>query len=189
MACGGSARRRADILVQDRRNGAAAKRVFKHLLRGLQYKPRRLITDEVAQLRRRSTSKPARCPVCTSRYLNNRPEESHRPTRPGERQMQKFKSGSQAQQLLSAHAIIYGISGRGAISCRQTAIDELVPRRSKLGDRRLVSTNRRDTSPMPSIRRHASVRRLTGNAQSAPSPMVWLPGKRTRLAARDLRGL
>jgi transposase-like protein len=34
-----------DILVQDRRNGAAAKRFFKHLLRGLQYKPRRLITD------------------------------------------------------------------------------------------------------------------------------------------------
>ena len=34
-----------DILVQDRRNGAAAKRFFKHLLHGLQYKPRRLITD------------------------------------------------------------------------------------------------------------------------------------------------
>jgi putative transposase len=34
-----------DILVQNRRNGAAAKRFFKHLLRGLQYKPRRLITD------------------------------------------------------------------------------------------------------------------------------------------------
>ncbi len=30
-----------DILVQDRRNGAAAKRFFKHLLHGLQYKPRR----------------------------------------------------------------------------------------------------------------------------------------------------
>ena len=34
-----------DILVQDRRNGAAAKRFFKHLLHGLQYKPRRLVTD------------------------------------------------------------------------------------------------------------------------------------------------
>ena len=34
-----------DILVQDRRNGAAAKRFFKRLLHGLQYKPRRLITD------------------------------------------------------------------------------------------------------------------------------------------------
>jgi putative transposase len=34
-----------DILVQNRRNGAAAKRFFNHLLRGLQYKPRRLIAD------------------------------------------------------------------------------------------------------------------------------------------------
>src|SRR5215471_11590296 len=34
-----------DILVQDRRNASAAKRFFKRLLRGLRYKPRRLITD------------------------------------------------------------------------------------------------------------------------------------------------
>jgi putative transposase len=34
-----------DILVQDRLSGAAAKRFFKHLLHGLQYKPRRLVTD------------------------------------------------------------------------------------------------------------------------------------------------
>ena len=34
-----------DILVQDRRNATAAKRFFKRLLKGLWYKPRRLITD------------------------------------------------------------------------------------------------------------------------------------------------
>ena len=34
-----------DILVQDRRNGAAAKRFFKRLLHGSKYRPRRLITD------------------------------------------------------------------------------------------------------------------------------------------------
>ena len=34
-----------DILVQERRNGAAATRFFKRLLHGLRYKPRRLITD------------------------------------------------------------------------------------------------------------------------------------------------
>ena len=33
-----------DILVQERRNGVAAKRFFKHLLHGLQYKPRRLVS-------------------------------------------------------------------------------------------------------------------------------------------------
>ncbi len=44
----------------------------------------------------------------TSRYLNNRAENSHRPTRRRERQMQRFKSPRQAQRFLSAHAMIYG---------------------------------------------------------------------------------
>ena len=34
-----------DILVQGRRNATAAKRFFKQLLHGLQYRPRRLVTD------------------------------------------------------------------------------------------------------------------------------------------------
>jgi putative transposase len=44
----------------------------------------------------------------TSRYSNNRAENSHRPTRRRERQMQRFKSPEQAQRFLSAHAMIYG---------------------------------------------------------------------------------
>jgi putative transposase len=43
-----------------------------------------------------------------SRYLNNRAENSHRPTRRRERQMQGFKSAPQAQRFLSAHAFVYG---------------------------------------------------------------------------------
>ena len=43
-----------------------------------------------------------------SRYLNNRAENSHRPTRRRERQMQRFKSPRQAQRFLFAHAFIYG---------------------------------------------------------------------------------
>ena len=39
----------------------------------------------------------------TSGYSNNRAQDSHRPIRRGERQIQKFKSGSQAQQFLSAY--------------------------------------------------------------------------------------
>ena len=97
-----------DILVQDRRNGAAAKRFFKHLLHGLQYKPRRIVTDG---LRSYGVAHRAILPEVrhgTSRYLNNRAENSHRPTRRRERQMQRFKSGGQAQQFLSTHAMIYG---------------------------------------------------------------------------------
>ena len=97
-----------DILVQDRRNGAAAKRFFKHLLHGLQYKPRRLITDG---LRSYGVAQRAVLPGVrhrTSRYLNNRAENSHRPTRRRERQMQRFKSPEHAQRFLATHAMIYG---------------------------------------------------------------------------------
>jgi putative transposase len=43
-----------------------------------------------------------------SRYLNNRAENSHRPTRRRERQMQRFNSPRQAPRFLSAHSFIYG---------------------------------------------------------------------------------
>jgi putative transposase len=43
-----------DILVQDRRNGIAAKRFFKRLLAGLKYKPRRLVTDGLEAMAWRS---------------------------------------------------------------------------------------------------------------------------------------
>ena len=97
-----------DILVQEKRDGAAAKRFFKHLLQGLQYKPKRIITDG---LRSYGVARRVLLPNVkhrTSRYLNNRAENSHRPTRRRERQMQRFKSPSQAQGFLSAHGIIYG---------------------------------------------------------------------------------
>ena len=97
-----------DILVQDRRNASAAKRFFKRLLRGLQYKPRRLVTDG---LRSYGVAHRALLPDVRhrkSRYLNNRAENSHRPTRRRERQMQRFKSSEQAQRFLSAHSMIYG---------------------------------------------------------------------------------
>ena len=97
-----------DILVQNRRNAAAAKRFFKRLLTGLRYKPRRLITDG---LRSYSVAHRDVMPDVrhrTSRYLNNRAENSHQPTRRRERQMQRFKSLPQAQRFLSAHGMIYG---------------------------------------------------------------------------------
>jgi putative transposase len=97
-----------DILVQDRRNAVAAKRFFKRLLAGLKYKPRRIVTDG---LRSYGAARRAVLPEVrhqTSRYLNNRAENSHRPTRRRERQMQRFKSPGQAQRFLSSHAFIYG---------------------------------------------------------------------------------
>jgi putative transposase len=97
-----------DILVQERRNATAAKRFFQRLLAGLRYKPRRLVTDG---LRSYGVARRELLPEVrhrTSRYLNNRAENSHRPTRRRERQMQRFKSPGQAQRFLSSHAMIYG---------------------------------------------------------------------------------
>ena len=42
-----------------------------------------------------------------SRYLNNRIEVPHQPTRQRERQMQRFKSARHAQRFLSTHARIH----------------------------------------------------------------------------------
>jgi putative transposase len=97
-----------DILVQDRRNATAAKRFFKRLLAGLKYRPRRIVTDG---LRSYGAAKREVLPEVrhrTSRYLNNRAENSHRPTRRRERQMQRFKSPQQAQRFPSSHGTIYG---------------------------------------------------------------------------------
>jgi putative transposase len=97
-----------DILVQSCRNAGAAKRFFKRLLKGLQYVPRVLVTDK---LKSYGVAKRELLPDVEhreSRYLNNRAENSHRPTRRRERQMQRFKSARQAQRFLSAHAFIYG---------------------------------------------------------------------------------
>jgi putative transposase len=97
-----------DILVQDRRDAKAAKRFFRRLLKGLQYVPRVIVTDK---LRSYGVAQRQLLPCVEhrqSRYLNNRAENSHRPTRRRERQMQRFKSTEQAQDFLSAHAFIHG---------------------------------------------------------------------------------
>jgi putative transposase len=97
-----------DILVQERRDAKAAKRFFKHLLKGLQYVPRVIVTDK---LRSYGVAQHHLLPNVEhrrSRYLNNRAENSHRPTRRRERQMQRFKSSEQAQNFLSAHTFIHG---------------------------------------------------------------------------------
>ena len=97
-----------DILVRDRRNATAAKRFFNRLLAGLKYKPRRIVTDGLHSYdaARREVLPDVR--HRTSRHLNDRVENSHRPTRRRERQMQRFKSAEQAQRFLSSHAMIYG---------------------------------------------------------------------------------
>jgi putative transposase len=97
-----------DILVQTRRDDQAAKRFFKQLLTALHYEPRVIVTDK---LRSYGVAQRQMLPGVEhrqSRYLNNRAENSHRPTRRREWQLQGFTSFRHAQDLLSAHSFIYG---------------------------------------------------------------------------------
>src|SRR2546422_10344273 len=74
-----------DILVQRRRDKRAAKKFFRKLLKGLMYVPRVLITDK---LKSYGAAKQELLPGVEHRqhrYLNNRAENSHQPTRQRER--------------------------------------------------------------------------------------------------------
>jgi putative transposase len=97
-----------DILVQDRRHATAAQRFFKRLLAGLKYTPKRIVTDGLRSDGAAHRDVLPEVKHRTSRHLNNRAENSHRPTRRRERQMQRFKSPEQAQRFLSSHMMIYG---------------------------------------------------------------------------------
>jgi len=96
-----------DILVQSRRSAKAAKRFFHKLLKGLQYVPRVIVTDKLRSYAAAKREIMPRVEHRQSRYLNNRAEVSHQPTRRRERQMQRFKSARHAQRFLSAHSRIH----------------------------------------------------------------------------------
>jgi putative transposase len=91
-----------DILVTSRRDAKAATRFFRKLLSGVRSVPRVLVTDKLASYgvahRRLIRSVEHR----QSKYLNNRAENSHQPTRQRERAMKKFTSPGGAQRFLSA---------------------------------------------------------------------------------------
>jgi putative transposase len=95
-----------DILVQRRRDKQAAKKFFRTLLKRCEYVPRVLITDK---LKSYGAAKREILPSVEHRqhrYLNNRAENSHQPTRQRERRMQGFKSPGHAQRFLAAYGPI-----------------------------------------------------------------------------------
>jgi putative transposase len=95
-----------DILMQKRRDKAAAKRFFKRVLHSNPV-PRKIITD---QLRSYPAAK-AEIPelanvkhvfVKAAARLNNRAENSHQPTRERERRMRGFRDPKRTQKFLSS---------------------------------------------------------------------------------------
>ncbi len=91
------------ILVQARRDKAAAVKFLRKLLKGLAYVPRAVSTDKLASdgaaLREILPSVEHR----RHRGLNNRAENAHRPTRERERRMRRCKDPGHAQRCLAAY--------------------------------------------------------------------------------------
>jgi transposase-like protein len=97
-----------DVLVQKRRNKAAALKLLRKLLKTQGFVPDAIVADGLA-------SYPAAMKLlgCKNRHRpgrlrdNNRAENSHLPVRRRERKMQRFKSQGQAQRFVSTHGAIY----------------------------------------------------------------------------------
>ena len=109
-----------DVFLQSRRDGKAAKRFFKRLIKSNRAEPRKIVTDK---LRSYGVAHRELIPDTihdTSQYANNRAELSHQPTRVRERGMRRFKSMQQAQYFLSVHAMVYNLFnlGRHLISAK-----------------------------------------------------------------------
>lgn len=91
-----------DILVQNRRDKAAASRFFRRLLKETGSVPRVVVTD---RLRSYGAAHRETMPSVEHRShkgLNNRAENSHQPTRQRERAMKGFRSVGGAQRFLAA---------------------------------------------------------------------------------------
>jgi putative transposase len=95
-----------DLLVQRRRDKAAAMKLLRRLLKKQGLAPDVLVTDKL-----RSCGAAKSAIGLSARHdqglrKNNRAENSHQPTRRRERKMQRFRSPGSAQRFLSIHAAV-----------------------------------------------------------------------------------
>ncbi|MFF3896192.1 IS6 family transposase [Streptomyces sp. NPDC001812] len=91
-----------DILVQNRRDTAAARRFFRRLIQKTCSVPRVVVTDKLRSYGAAHREVMPSVEHRSSKYLNNRAENSHQPTRQRERAMKGFRSVGGAQRFLSA---------------------------------------------------------------------------------------
>ena len=82
----------ADVYLQEKRDGAAAKRFFKRLLQSHGGEPRKIVMDKLRSYGVADRELIPNAVHDTVQYANNRAEQSHGNTRVRERGMRKFKS-------------------------------------------------------------------------------------------------
>ena len=102
-----------DIYLQARRDGTAALRFFKRLIRNYGGEPRKIVTDKLRSYGVAHRDLMPDVIHSTARYANNRAEQSHESTRVRERGMRRFKSSTQAHRSLSVHAAVYNLFNLG----------------------------------------------------------------------------
>jgi putative transposase len=91
-----------DILLQNRRDKAAARRFFCRLMQKTDAVPRVVVTDKLRSYGAAHREVMPSVEHRSHKGLNNRAENSHQPTRQRERAMKGFRSTGGAQRFLSA---------------------------------------------------------------------------------------
>ena len=102
-----------DVYLQAKRDGAAAKRFFRRLLRSHGGEPQKIVTDKLRSYGVAHRELIPETIHSTKQYENNRAEQSHEATRVRERGMRKFKSTRQAQRFLGTHAVVSNLFNLG----------------------------------------------------------------------------
>jgi len=102
-----------DVYLQARRDGAAAKRFFRRLLRVHGKEPRNIVTDKLRSYPVAHREVIPETIHVTDRYANNRAEQSHEATRVRERGMRKFKSVRLAQRFVMTQAAVQNLFNLG----------------------------------------------------------------------------
>ena len=102
-----------DVYLRAKRDGAAAKRFFRRLIRTHGGDLRKIVTNKLRSFplaHREGMPEKIHIKV---RYANNRAERSHEETRGRGRGMRKFKSADQAQRFLGIHAAVSNLFNLG----------------------------------------------------------------------------
>jgi transposase-like protein len=96
-----------DLLVQRRRDRAAAVELVRKLLKKQGFAPDVLVTDKLRSYGAAKSKIGSSARHDQGLRANNRAENSHQPIRRRERKMQRFKSAGSAQRFLSIHAAVH----------------------------------------------------------------------------------
>ena len=96
-----------DMLVQRRRDGRAALRLMRKLLKKQGFAPKLLVTDKLRSYASAFRRLGLSCPHEQGIRRNNRAENSHQPVQRRERKVQRLKSPRSAQRFLSMHAAVH----------------------------------------------------------------------------------